>query len=79
MLSGIQISESERLPSSPATRTLAHALPPRNFQVDVWRLSPGTAHAPSVREERGPAHRPAPAGCAIGQEAEFLHMRIAES
>lgn len=50
-----------RLPSSPATRTLAHALPPRNFQIDSWRFSPRTAHVPSVRKKLGPACRPTPA------------------
>lgn len=40
-----------RLPSSPATRTLAHALLPRNFQIDSWRLRPRTAHVPSVRKK----------------------------
>lgn len=43
---------------SPATRTLAHALLPRNFQVDSWRLSPRIAHAPSVRKQFGSAHCP---------------------
>ena len=51
-----------RLPSSPATRTLAHALPPRNFQVNSWRLNRCTAHARSVRKKLGPALRPTPAG-----------------
>ena len=51
-----------RLPSSPATRTLAHALLLRNFQVNSWRLSRCTAHAWSVRKKLGSACRPAPAG-----------------
>ena len=50
-----------RLPSSPATRTLAHALPLRNLQVNSWRLSPCTAHVWSVRKKLGSACRPAPA------------------
>lgn len=44
---------------SPATRTLAHALPPRNFQVDSWRLSLCIAHVPSVRKQFGSALCPA--------------------
>lgn len=49
-----------RLPSSPATRTLTHALLPRNFQVDSGRFSPSTAHVLSVRWRLGPARRPTP-------------------
>lgn len=47
-----------RLPSSPATRTRAHALLPRNFQIDSWRLSGHTAHVPSVRKKLSPAYFP---------------------
>jgi hypothetical protein len=43
-----------RLPSSPATRTFAHALPSRNFQVGSWRLGRCTAHVPSVRKQMVP-------------------------
>lgn len=50
-----------RLPSSPATRTLAQARLPRNFQIDSWRLSSRTAHVRSVRKTLCPTGRPTPA------------------
>lgn len=66
-----------RLPSSPATLTLAHALPPRNFQIYSWRLSPCTAHVPSVRKKLNPACRSTPAGSG-SPGGTVLHMRINE-